>query len=119
MANPNLLLLTTTTVNLAILELTTSAADVIPAVASDTAIEVNSIFATNIHASVVGLVTVIVKRSGTDHILCNLARVPVKQIPVNVIAAGRTIYLQEGDSIRAFANAINNVVIFAPFSEMT
>jgi len=119
MADPNLLLLTTTNIKLAILELTTSAADVIAAVASDTAIEVNSIFATNIHASVVGLVTVIVKRSGTDHILCNLARVPVKQIPVNVIAAGRTLYLQEGDSIRAFANATSNVVIYVPYTEMT
>lgn len=119
MTAPNLLALTTTELKLAILELGTSAADVIPAVTTDHVLELNSVFVTNIHASVVALVTVILKRGGTDYVLSNSARVPVKQIPVNVIAAGRTIYMEEGDSLRAYANAASNAIVYVPYTDMT
>jgi hypothetical protein len=119
MANPNLANITDLTVHTVLLELTTSETDVVSAVPTNHAYEVNSIFVTNIHATVVALVTVVLKRSGTDHLLCNQMRVGVKQAPTNVLAAGRTIFLNEGDSIRAYAQAVSNAVVYVPYTDFT
>lgn len=118
MTTPNLLALNTIEVGTAVLDLTTSTLDVIPAVPTDHVFEVTAIFVTNIHDTVVPLVTVIHKRGGTERKICNQMRVQTKSAPTNVLAAGRTLYLQEGDSLRAYAQAISLAIVYAPYNDL-
>ena len=117
MANPNLLALTSIKNDTAILEVTTSAADLIAAVATNHAFLVEAIFAANIHATVVGWISVIHKRSGTDHYITYQQRIPLKTT-INVLL-GKSLYLFEGDSLRVLANASSNVTAEAPYSDMS
>lgn len=118
MTTPNLLALNTIEVGTALLPLTTTETDVIAAVATDHVFEVTAIFVTNIHDTVVPLVTVILKRGGVDYKLCNQMRVQTKSAPVNVLAAGRTVFLQEGDSLRAYAQAISLAIVYVPYNDL-
>ena len=117
MAAPNLLALTTVNIDTAILEVTDSTTDLIAAVATGHAINVEAVFCANIHASVVGWITVIHKKGGTEHKVVNQLRVPVKTT-LNALL-GKPLYLAEGDSLRVVANASNNIACFAPYSNVT
>lgn len=118
MTTPNLLALDSINVGTAKLELTTSMTDLIANVATDHVFEVTAIFCTNIHDTVVPLVTVVLKRGGVEYDLCNQVRIQTKSMPTNVLAAGRTIYLQEGDSLRAKAQAVSLAIVYAPFNDL-
>lgn len=117
MAAPNLRSLTTVVIKTAILEATNTMTDLIAAVASDHATNVEAVFASNIHASVAGWVTLVHKRSGTEHIIANQQRVNTKQT-LNLLL-GKSIYLEEGDSLRVQANASSNICVEAPYSDVT
>lgn len=118
MTTPNLLSLNSIEVGTAMLQLTTSSTDLIPSVATDHVFEVTAIFCTNIHDTVVPLVTVYLKRAGTEYMICNQVRIQTKSMPTNVLAAGRTIYLGEGDSLRAKAQATSLAIIYAPYNDI-
>ncbi len=119
MTTPNLLSLSSIEAGTAELELTASSAEVIAAVPTDHLFEITAIFITNIHDTVVPFVTVYLKRGGTERIICNQTRIQTKSIPTNVLASGRTMYLQEGDSLRAKASAVNLAIIRVPYNDMT
>lgn len=118
MTAPNLLALSTIEVDTAILPLTLTETDVIAAVPTDHVYEVTAIFVTNIHDTVVPFVTVILKRGGVDYKLCNQTRIQTKAQPMNVLAAGRTLFMREGDSLRAYANATSNAIVYVPFNDL-
>lgn len=118
MTTPNLLALNTIEVGTALLPLTTSMTDLIPAVPTDHTFEVTAIFVTNIHDTVVPFVTVVLKRGGTEYKICNQTRVQTKAAPMNVLAAGRTIFLEEGDSLRAMAHANSLAIAYVPFNDL-
>lgn len=109
MANPNLLLLSSVQIEEDQLEMTTTMADIVAAVASDTVVECTSISCTGIHDTVPGLVTLVHKVGGTEHPICNKARVPVKQMPVAVLT--RSLILKEGDSLRGKADSNSTVLV--------
>lgn len=115
MAQPNLIALTSVKITTAILEATNTETDLIPALATGHSAIVEAIFCSNIHATVVGWATVILKRSGTDHEVAHQLRVPVKQT-VNALL-GKPLYLFEGDSVRIIANASSNIAVFAPWAD--
>lgn len=117
MAAPNLLALTTIKAQTAILEATTSETDLIAAVTTSHAYNVEAIYCSNIHATVVGWVTVIHKQAGTDHQIAHQTRIPVKTT-INALY-GKPLYLAEGDSIRIIANQASNVAVFAPYTDMS
>lgn len=118
MTAPNLLALTDIHAGTAKLELTTSMQDVIAAVPTDHLFEITAIFVTNIHDTVIPFVTVVLKRAGTEYMICNQTRIQTKAAPMNVLAAGRTIFLQEGDSLRAKASAVSLAILYCPYNDM-
>jgi hypothetical protein len=117
MAAPNLLFLTTVNVKTAMFDATASAAEFIAAVATGHAYKLEALFATNVHASVLGTITVWHRRSGTDKIVVLEQRVPLRST-VNVLL-GAPLYLEEGDSVKVQANAASNVRVWAPYADLT
>ncbi len=118
MTTPNLLSLSSIEVGTALLPLTTTETDVIVGVPTDHVFEVTAIFVTNIHDTVVPFVTVYLRRSGVSYPICNQTRIQTKSIPTNVLASGRTLYLQEGDSLRAKASAVSLAIVYVPYNDM-
>ena len=117
MANPNLLSLVSVKTDTVIFPVTDTMSDLISSVASDTAINVEAIFCANVHASVAGWITIVLKRSGTEYILVNQQRIAIKTT-INAIL-GKPIYLKESDSLRVQANASSNIVCMAPIATMS
>ena len=116
MAAPNLLALTNWAGKTAILEGTNTMTDLIAAVATGHEMNVTAVYAGNVHASVRGWATLVLKRSGTEHIIANETPVPVHGT-INLLL-GRSINLEEGDSLRVQANASSNVCFFAPYDDV-
>ena len=117
MANPNLLALTSIKNDNAILEATNTETDLIGTVATGHTFLVEAVYAANIHATVVGWATLILKRSSTDHIQTYQMRLPLKTT-INLLL-GKSLFMFEGDSLRVIANASSNVTIIAPYSDMS
>lgn len=117
MSAPNVLALTTIVADTAYLAATNTETDLIGAVATGHVYNVGAIFAANVHASVVGWVSVWLKKSGTEHQIANQTRIPVKTT-INILL-GKSVYLAEGDSIRVQANQSSNVAVAAPFENMS
>jgi hypothetical protein len=117
MAAPNLLALTTVQVDTAHANATTSAADLIAAITTGHARKIESIIATNIHATVIGEITVWHRKGGTDHMIANATRVPLRS-SVNLLL-GSPLYLAEGDSLKIQASANSNIHVTAPYADMT
>lgn len=117
MTTPNLLSLTTVTVDTAHLDATNTAADLIAAVTTNHAIKVEAIYATNVHATAIGWVSVWHRVGGVDKPIALQERVPLRS-KINVLIGG-PLYLDEGDSLKVEANASNNVHVAAPFADLT
>src|SRR5450759_4216939 len=98
MAAPNLLALTTVHADTAILPATNSETDLLAAIATNHVGNIEAIYCANIHATVVGWITVIHKKGGTDYTIAYQTRIPVKTT-INVLL-GKPLYLAEGDSLR-------------------
>lgn len=116
MAAPNLLALTTWKAYTARLAATNTMTDLIAAATTGHVYSVNAVYAANVHSSVRGWVTLVHKRSGTELIIANQTPVGVHQT-LNLLL-GRSINLEEGDSLRVQANASSNVVVFAPYDDV-
>lgn len=116
MSAPNLLALTTRTIDTAIALATTSVADLIAAVASGHAYSVEAVFCSNYHASTAGYITVIHKKGGTEYKVVGSLRVSAGQM-LNALL-GKPLYLAEGDSLRIQADADSVFVCLAPYSNV-
>lgn len=117
MAAPNLLALATLYNKTAILDATSTETDLIGAVATNAVVNIDSVLVGNVNTSgVVGEITIIHKRSGTDHTICYKKRVPTKET-INIFL-GKNFVLEEGDSLRAIGgpSSSGNVSCFAPYS---
>lgn len=117
MASPNVKSLTTVLVDTAHLDATATPADLIAAVASGHARKVEAIYATNVHASTIGTISVWHRVGSTDHPIALEERIPLRS-KVNVLIGG-PLYLDEGDSIKVQANQSANVHVSAPYVDMT
>lgn len=116
MAAPNLLSLTTWNVKTARLSVTTSLTDLIAAVTSNHAVSVNALYAANVHTSVRGWISVVHKRSSVEKYIAFQTPVGVRQT-INILL-GRTLVLEEGDSLMVVANAASNIDAFAPYDDV-
>lgn len=114
MADPNLLALASVTIDTDVLVVPTSMTDLIAAVAADSAINVEAIYCCNISQTVVGWITVVLKKGGTEYNLAFRQRISPKTT-INALL-GKPLYLGEGDSVRVQANATDNVTCLAPRS---
>jgi hypothetical protein len=114
MAAPNLAS-STATVNgkTAVLAATNTTTSLIGSVASGHCGRVEAIYASNIHASVVGWVSVTHYRSSTDVRICYQMPVPLNG-SVNCLG-GRILYLEESDDVRVQANASSNIEVVASY----
>ena len=100
MANPNLLSLTTVSGKMAVQASTTSATAIVEnAAASGTLVKVTSLFLTNIAASTKSA-TIDVYRSSTAYNILKDVDVPAGS---SIDVVSKTIYLEEGDSLRITA----------------
>jgi hypothetical protein len=116
MAAPNLNSLTTVTGKTAHLALTNSAADIIAAIATGHAGHVQAIFAANKTAAE-HPVTVYHKAGGTSYELAPTYNVPAN-MTINVLD-GKTLWLEEGDSLTGNSDANSQIVINAPYEDMS
>ena len=117
MAAPNLISLTTVNIKTAILAGPTSVTDLIAAVASGKAVNIEAVYCSNIHASLAAYATVIHKQGGTEYKIANRQRVSTNQT-INVLL-GKPLYLEEGDSLLVQADAVSTLIFFAPYSIVT
>jgi len=75
-------------------------------VASNTAVIVKAIRATNIHAATAGWITAIVDRSGTDYRIAYQVTIPIN---AQIEVLEKLLVLEEGDLLQLQANASSNV----------
>lgn len=101
------------------LALTTSAQDLIAAIASNHIGLVDSIYAANVDGTVAETVTVTVVKSGpTSTIIAKTISVPAG---ATLIIADKSseLNLQEGDKITALAGSSSKITIFASWKDMS
>ena len=96
---------------------TNTEADLIAAIATGHCARVEAVYAANIHASVVGWVSLWHKAGGTEYHLANQMTIPLNAT-LNILD-GRILYLEEGDSLRVQANASSNVDVNAPYEDIS
>lgn len=94
-----------------VLAATNTETDLIGAVATGHCVRVEAVFASNVHATNVGWVTLLHKRSATTYRITTQLSVPVTA-SFNLLG-GRILYLEEGDSLRVTANASSNIEVVA------
>jgi hypothetical protein len=115
MAAPNLASSTSTvTGKTAVLAATNTMTAVLAnAAASGTCCRVEAVYASNIHATLAGWVTVTHFRSSADVRICYQLPVPLNG-SFNLLG-GRILYLEEGDSLRVQANASSYIEVVVPY----
>lgn len=101
----------------AVLAATNTEADLIAAVATGHCARVEAVYASNIHASTVGWVTLSHKRSGTTYRITYQLSVPLTA-SFNLLG-GRILYLDEGDSLRVQSNASSNIEVVATYEDIS
>jgi len=117
MAAPNLKSLTSAIIDSKVLVPTTTYADLYAAVATGHALSVEAIFATNVHATKVAKVSVVVTQGGTDYLIAH-ERTVATRTTINVIL-GRPVYLAEGDSIRVKTFEDTTAEVVSPYMDMS
>jgi len=114
MAAPNLISFTTATGKTALQALTTSAANVlVNASSSNQAYKINSIVVAN-YTATVATTTVTVLRSATSYYLAGTINVPGNSSLV-ILGKDTPIYLEEGDTIQAFAGTTSALHIIISY----
>ena len=101
------------------LALTTSAQDLIAAIASSHIALVDSIYASNVDGTVAETVTVTIVKSGpTSFILAKTISVPAG---ASLVIADKSseINLQEGDKITGLAGSSSKIVLFASWKDLS
>lgn len=116
MAAPNLLSLTTVTAKTAHLALTGSAADIIAAVTTSHVVHVQAIYCANKTAAA-HPVSVFHKAGGTSYEIVSAVVVPANA-SMNVLD-GKSLYLEEGDSLTGNSDATTQIVVNVPYEDMS
>lgn len=101
----------------AVLAVTNTEADVIAAVATGHCARVEAVFASNIHASTTGWVSLSHRRGGVSYRITFQLSVPINA-SFNLLG-GRILYLEEGDSLRAQSNASSNIEVTATYEDIS
>lgn len=117
MAAPNLIALSTVNIVTAFANATTSMADLIAAVTTGHAINVESVLCSNNHATLAGHITVVYKTGGTEYAFATAQRVSTGQT-INVLL-GKPLYMVEGSSLRILADANSIFTCIAPYSDVS
>ena len=116
MSAPNLNSLSTVTGKTAHLALTNSAADVIAAVTTSHVYHVSACYCANKTAAA-HPVTVYHKAGGTSYEVAYQMVVPANAT-INVLD-GRSLWLEEGDSLTALSDASSQIVVNAAYEDMS
>jgi hypothetical protein len=114
MADTNLQALTSSTIDTAVLNVTTSATDLIAAVTTNHAFKVEQILITNYHATQEGRISAWYRKGGTDYPIVTGLRIPIKTLPYNILVGG-PLYLTDGDSVKVQANVASTLTALAPY----
>lgn len=117
MAAPNLNAVTTVNIDTAAALATVTMADLIAAITTGHAFNVESVNVANVHASLAGHITVVYKKDGTEYRICKAQRLQTGQ-NLNVLL-GKPLYLGEGDSLRIQADADSIFEVTAPYTDVT
>lgn len=117
MANPNLLSLTTVTGKTGVQAVTTSAAAIVEnTAASGKLIRINSLVISNVNGTAAADITVDVYRSSTAYRLASTVSIP-EDASLDLIS--KTVYLEEGDSLRLTASANSYLEAVCSYEEVS
>jgi hypothetical protein len=100
-----------------ILQATNTETDIIASIATGHCARVEAVYATNIHASATGWVTLVLKRGGTSYRVVFQLSIPPNN-SVNLLG-GRILYLEESDALRIQANASSNIEAVATYEDVS
>ena len=119
MAAPNLKNPTTITGRTARYAVTTSLANALAnSAASGKALKINSIFCANVDGTNAADISVTIYNGTTDHYIAFTIAVPADA--TQIISTKETyFYLEEGDSIRASANAVSDLVLVIGYEDIS
>ena len=117
MTAPNITGLTSLYGKTSVLQVTSSFQNIVTnAAASNKVLKINALYCSNIHGSASATITVSLYRSGFDYNITNAVVVPINST-LDVIS--KSIYLEEGDSIRIHANANGYVEAICSYEEIS
>lgn len=119
MANPNIVNTTTINANMAVMTVTTTAANIISnAAASGKVYKINALTLANGNTTSTSNVTVDYQKGGTFYSVANNVIVPTSATLV-VISKDSGIYLLEGDSLRVNSSVAVNMTAVLSFEEIS
>lgn len=119
MAAPNLANVTTITGKTAVLAVTTSATAIVTnSAASNKVLRINTLIIANVDGSNDADVTVDIFRSSTSYKIANTITVPADASLV-VISKDKSIYLEEGDSLRCTASANGDLEAICSYDDIS
>ena len=117
MAAPNLIAATTIYGKTAVLAVTTSATAIVTnSAASGKVLKVNALYVSNIDASVNYTITMDIYRSSTAYRIGNVISVPAAAT-LDVIS--KSIYLEEGDTLRLTASANSKLEAVCSYEDIS
>jgi hypothetical protein len=117
MANPNIVAVTTINGKTAVANVTTTAAAIVTnSAASDKVFKVNALIVSNIDGTNNADVSVDLYRSNYPYYIVRTVTVPA-DASVDVLA--KSIYLQEGDSLRVVASANDDLQAVCSYEEIS
>jgi hypothetical protein len=117
MANPNIVAVTTINGKTAVANVTTTATAIVTnSAASDKVFKVNALIVSNIDGTNNADVSVDLYRSDYPYYIVRTVVVPA-DASVDVLA--KSIYLQEGDSLRVAASANNDLQVVCSYEEIS
>lgn len=117
MANPNIVAVSTINGKTAVANVTTTATEIVTnSAASDKVFKVNALIVSNIDGTNNADVTVDLYRSNVAYHIVKTVIVPA-DASVDVLA--KSIYLQEGDALRATASANNDLQVVCSYEEIS
>lgn len=119
MAAPNVVNVASIFGKTAFLNVTTVASNVVVnSAASNKLLKVNSIIVPNIDGANNSNITISINRSGTDYKVAHNVSVPAAATLV-VLSKDTSVYLEEGDYIRATAGANNHLQAVCSYEEIS
>lgn len=119
MANPNIVNVASILGKTAFLNVTTVATNVVVnAASSNKLLKINSFIVPNIDGANNANITVSVNRSGTDYKVAHNVAVPAAATLV-VLSKDTSVYLEEGDYIRATAGSNNHLQAVCSYEEIS
>jgi uncharacterized protein YajQ (UPF0234 family) len=119
MAAPNIVNVATIIGKTSVLDVTTSATDIVSnAAASGKVFKINSLIVSNIDGTNAADITVDVFRSSTSYKLASTITIPADATLV-VISKETSVYLEEGDAIRLLASAAGDLQAVCSYEEIS